>query len=289
MTSRQPTIHRRTLLKVAALAAAGGTIASSTGTLPRAYAARPVLGTVLDYAAGVPDARAIAAAGHLGAVRYVSRRRPGTESWMLGKPVTAAETFAFRSAGLATASVYQFGRADTADWLRGAAGAAVHAPQAIALHAAAGGPAGRPVYVAIDDNPSWGQYAGQIRPYLGAFRASLEAAGLRLGVYGNYNVITWALADGLGEFFWQHDWGSGGRLHPRADLHQPAKRTAWISGVEVDVNDVYSRDWGQWTATLPDAVSPGPVEIPAPLPPAPDGDPVKALGQLLTQLNGLSG
>ncbi|MBI8999922.1 DUF1906 domain-containing protein [Corynebacterium sp. CCM 9185] len=288
MTSRQPLIHRRTLLKAAALAAAGGTIATSTGMVPRAHAARPVLGTVLDYAAGVPDARAIAAAGHLGAVRYVSRRRPGTENWMLGKPVTAAETLAFRSAGLATASVYQFGRADTADWIPGAAGAAVHAPQAIALHAAAGGPAGRPVYVAIDDNPTRAQYENQIRPYLAAFKLSLEAAWLQLGVYGNYNVIAWALADGLGEFFWQHDWGSGGRLHPRADLHQPAKRTAWISGVQVDVNDVYSQDWGQWTATLPDAVTPGPVEVPVPVPPIPADDPVKALGHLLTQLNGLS-
>ncbi|MCK7675875.1 DUF1906 domain-containing protein [Corynebacterium pygosceleis] len=289
MTSQRPLVHRRTLLKATALAVAGGTIASSTGALPRAHASRPVLGTVLDYAAGVPDARAIAAAGHLGAVRYVSRRRPGTENWMLGKPVTATETLAFRAAGLATASVYQFGRAETADWLRGAAGAAVHAPQAIALHAAAGGPTGRPVYVAIDDNPTRAQYDGQIRPYLGAFDTALGAAGLRLGVYGNHNVISWALADGLGEFFWQHDWGSGGRLHPRADLHQVARRTAWISGVQVDVNDVHSRDWGQWTATAPGAATPPPVEIPAPVPSAPVDDPVQALGQLLKQLNSLSG
>ncbi|MBV7293065.1 DUF1906 domain-containing protein [Corynebacterium sp. TAE3-ERU16] len=288
MTSQHPLIHRRTLLKVAALAAAGGTVASSTGTLPRAYAARPVLGTVLDYAAGVPDARAIAAAGHLGAVRYVSGRRPGAENWMLGKPVTAAETLAFRSAGLATASVYQFGRADTADWLPGAAGAAAHAPQAIALHAAAGGPAGRPIYVAIDDNPTRGQYEGQVRPYLSAFRTALEVAGLRLGVYGNYNVIEWALTDGLGEFFWQHDWGSGGRLHHRADLHQPAKRRAWISGVEVDVNDVYSRDWGQWTAVFPDPATPAPAEIPEAVAPAPAGTPASPLGQLLSQFTGLS-
>ncbi|MEZ2189276.1 DUF1906 domain-containing protein [Corynebacterium sp. CCM 9204] len=288
MTPQQPIVQRRVLLKAAALAIAGGSIATTAGVLPRAHATRPVLGTVLDYAAGVPDARAIAAAGHLGAVRYVSQRRPGAENWMLGKPVTAAETLAFNAVGLSTASVYQFGRADTADWLRGAAGAAVHAPHAIALHAAAGGPMGRPIYVAIDDNPTRTQYNNQIRPYLTAFKTALEAAGLRLAVYGNYNVIAWALADQLGEFFWQHDWGSGGRLHPRADLHQRAKRTAWISGVEVDVNDVYSPDWGQWKATFPGTGVPGPAEFPAPLSPAPE-DPLKALSQLLNHLNGLSG
>ena len=80
------------------------------------------------------------------------------------------------------------------------------------------------MYVAIVDNPTWDQYAGQIRPYLQGFKRALELAGLRLGVYGNYNVIEWAGNDGLGEYFWMHDWGSGGRIHPRTTIHQPAKQ-----------------------------------------------------------------
>ncbi|AKE39831.1 protein of unknown function (DUF1906) [Corynebacterium camporealensis] len=76
---------------------------------------------------------------------------------MLGKPVSLAETKDFKAHGLATASVYQFGRAETADWLGGAASAAIHAPQAIELHRAAGGPTGRPIYIAIDDNPTRSQ------------------------------------------------------------------------------------------------------------------------------------
>lgn len=40
---------------------------------------------------------------------------------------------------------------------------------------AAGGPTGRPIYVAIDDNPSRWQYDNQIRPNLQAFRAQLAA------------------------------------------------------------------------------------------------------------------
>lgn len=43
------------------------------------------LGTVIDYFAGVPSARAVKAAGHLGAVRCVSERRAappaGPSTW----------------------------------------------------------------------------------------------------------------------------------------------------------------------------------------------------------------
>ena len=153
------TMNRRSVLKSAAIA--GAAAAVSPVVAPLAQAQGRVVGTVIDYSAGVPSARAVKAAGHLGAVRYVSERRPGA-AWMLGKPVTLAETRDFKAHGLATASVYQFGRAETADWLAGAAGAAVHAPEAIRIHRAAGGPTGRPIYVAIDDNPTREQYVGQI-------------------------------------------------------------------------------------------------------------------------------
>lgn len=244
-------MDRRSFLKASVLAAAGAAVDAQP-----ASAVGPIVGTVIDYSGGVPSAGSVKAAGHLGAVRYVSERRPGAD-WMVGKPVGRAETADFAAHGLGVASVYQFGRAETADWLSGAAGAVQHAPKAIALHAAAGGPKGRPIYVAIDDNPTWDQFAGQIRPYLQGFKQALEAAGLRLGVYGNYNVIEWAGNDGLGEFFWMHDWGSGGRIHPRTTIHQPAKRTATIDGVTVDVNNVYSRDWGQWNTTSSAPLIPG--------------------------------
>lgn len=244
-------MDRRTFMKATLLAATGAVVAAQP-----AAALGPIVGTVIDYSGGVPSAGSVRAAGHLGAVRYVSEKRPGA-NWMLGKPVSRSETADFAAHGLGVASVYQFGRADTADWLAGAAGAAQHAPKAIALHAAAGGPAGRPIYVAIDDNPTWDQYAGQIRPYLQAFKKALELAGLRLGVYSNYNVLEWAGNDGLGEYFWMHDWGSGGRIHPRTTIHQPAKRTQLIDGVTVDVNNVYSHDWGQWNAGNSTPLAPG--------------------------------
>ena len=108
------------------------------------------------------------------------------------------------------------------------AAAARHAPEAMRLHASAGGPTGRPIYIAIDDNPTREQYTRQIRPYLQAFSKTLELAGYQTGIYGNYNTIEWALGDGIGTYFWMHDWGSGGRIHPRTTIHQPAKRTARV-------------------------------------------------------------
>ncbi|HCJ70039.1 MAG TPA: hypothetical protein DHV38_11645 [Corynebacterium casei] len=235
-------------MKAGAFAAAAGTLAVGMGTFTasRASALGPILGTVVDYSAGVPSASAMKAAGHLGTVRYVSQKRPDAQ-WMAGKPVTLKETQAMSAQGLATASVYQFGRAETADWKQGAAGAAVHAPQAIAIHRAAGGPTERPIYVAIDDNPSRQQYDTLIKPYLLALQTALRAAGYSTGVYGNYNVIDWAIKDGIGSFYWMHDWGSGGRIHPRTTIHQlPQSKQRTIDGVVVDINNVYAQDWGQW-------------------------------------------
>ncbi|WKD58928.1 DUF1906 domain-containing protein [Corynebacterium caspium] len=237
-------MSRRQALKAAAFAIATGSIVATAPAT--ATAQGRILGKVIDYAAGVPSAQSIRNKGYIGAVRYVSQRRPGTENWMLGKPVTLNETRAFASHGLEVASVYQFGKAETADWKRGAAGAAAHAPQAIALHAAAGGPQNRPIYVAIDDNPTRAQYEHQIRPYLQAFKVALEASGYKLGIYGNYNTIDWAIKDGLGQYFWQHNWGSGGRIHPRVTLHQVSNEGDKIDGISVDINHVYAADWGQW-------------------------------------------
>lgn len=243
-------ISRRSFLQFAAIGAAAATLGIAGA--PKAHAQLgPILGTVIDFSAGVPSASSIKAAGHLGAVRYVSQPRPDAQ-WMAGKPVRLAETTANAALGLATASVYQYGRANTADWLKGAAGAVVHAPQAIAIHKAAGGPTGVPIYVAIDDNPTRAQYTDQIRPYLQSFKTSLEAAGLKLGVYGNYNVIEWATQDGLGEYFWMHDWGSGGKIHPRTTIHQlPQSQQRVIDGITVDINNVYAKDWGQWVPGTP--------------------------------------
>lgn len=239
-----PSLSRRGLLKASALALTAGAIGAAA---PSAAALGPVRGTIIDFSSGIPSPAAIKRAGHIGAIRYVSNKRPGA-AWMTSKPVTLQEAAANAAAGLPTASVYQFGRAETADWKQGAAGAAIHAPQAISLHKAAGGPTHRPIYIAIDDNPTREHYTQFIRPYLQAFSKALSVAGYQTGVYGNYNTIEWASQDGIGTFYWMHDWGSNGKIHPKTTIHQlPQSRQQTIENVIVDVNEVYASDWGQWT------------------------------------------
>ncbi|AKK10657.1 DUF1906 domain-containing protein [Corynebacterium uterequi] len=253
--SPSSTLSRRKVLRTAATSAgalaAVGVVLPRTATAQQAAqqstAATPtVLGKLIDYAAGVPRASVVKAAGYDGAIRYISHRRPGEEGWMLGKPLTIKETKDFALHGLSIASVYQFGRAESADWRRGAAGVVVHAPQAMEFHRLAGGPTGKPLYIAIDDNPSKAQYESLIRPYLAAFEATLKNNGYRLGVYANYPTIDWLVGDGIGEYFWQHNWGSGGKIHPRANLHQVKINATDVDNVRVDINHIYTQDWGQW-------------------------------------------
>ncbi len=264
------TFDRRTFLRRTGLGAAGaGAVASGLapvvsaqssvpapfGALPGAGVGIPI-GTLLDYASGPPSGAAVRAAGHLGAVRYCSRRRPGSE-WMTGKPLLRREVDDFRAHGLSMVSCYQFGKDASADWRAGAGGGDYHAPIGIGIHFSAGGPRGVPMYAAIDDNPSRWEFDNLIAPYLERFRHRLHGAGLKLGVYANANTIDWCRQRGLGEYFWQHDWGSGGRLNPAANIHQKAGRQWAVGGVMSDINDVYSIDFGQWWALDPLAVAGG--------------------------------
>lgn len=201
------------------------------------------LGTLLDYAVGIPTPDAVARAGHAGVIRYISDRRPGAE-YMTGKPLAATEATAMRAAGLTVVSNYQFGKAETADWKGGYPAGLQHAARGVEIHRAAGGPDQAPIYVSIDDNPTQTEFLTQIAPYLLAWRSVIGAA--RMGVYANAPTIARVSSTGLARWFWQHDWGTPqGYLHPAAHLHQiPGQAT--VGGVTVDVNTIEKADYGQW-------------------------------------------
>ncbi|MHA3020419.1 glycoside hydrolase domain-containing protein [Mycobacterium sp. BMJ-28] len=237
-------ISRRDLLKYAAAAPAvlgmGGVLAAVVA--PQATAAP--LGVLLDYAAGVIPAGDIRASGAIGAIRYVSDRRPDGQ-WMLGKPIQLPEARDLYQAGLKIVSCYQYGKADTADWLGGQNAGVTHAKRGWQLHTAAGGPVGAPVYASIDDDPSYDQYKAQVAPYLKGWEAVVGHQ--RTGVYANSKTIEWAVQDGLGSYFWQHNWGSPGRVaHPAAHLHQVEIDKRSVGGVGVDVNHILKPSFGQW-------------------------------------------
>ncbi|HEU0189846.1 MAG TPA: DUF1906 domain-containing protein [Mycobacterium sp.] len=237
-------VSRRDLLKFAAAAPAMVGLGVASGSLEPAPARAEPLGILLDYAAGVIPAGAIRAAGADGAIRYVSDRRPGAD-WMLGKPIQLPEARDLRENGLKVVSCYQFGKRDTADWLGGGDAGVQHARRGWELHTAAGGPVDAPVYASIDDDPSYEQYQGQVAPYLRGWESVVGRE--RTGVYANSKTIEWALQDGIGAYYWQHNWGSpGGVAHPAANLHQVEIDRRQVGGVGVDVNHVLTPQFGQW-------------------------------------------
>ncbi|WP_083408095.1 DUF1906 domain-containing protein [Mycolicibacterium rutilum] len=241
-------ISRRAVLKgvvaaPAALAVGTGLQALAAATAPATGSAAP-LGILLDYAAGVIKASDIRAAGALGAIRYVSDRRPGG-AWMLGKPIQLPEARDLYQNGLKIVSCYQYGKQDTADWLGGQNAGVAHAKRGWQLHVAAGGSYGAPIYASIDDDPTYEQYKQQVAPYLKGWEAVLGKQ--RVGVYANSKTIEWAVQDGIGTYFWQHNWGSPGKVaHAAAHLHQVEIDKRSVGGVGVDINHILKPGFGQW-------------------------------------------
>jgi hypothetical protein len=239
-------ITRRELLKLAAAAPAavsfGGALGTATLLAPSAPAAP--LGVLLDYAAGVITAADVKATGAIGAIRYVSDPRPGGD-WLKGKPIQLPEARDLYRNGLKIVSCYQFGKQDSADWLGGQDAGVRHAQRGRQLHVAAGGSYGAPIYASIDDNPTPDQYRQLVAPYLRGWESVVGHQ--RVGVYANAPTIERARQDGLGSYYWQHNWGSPqGFVHPAAHLHQVEIDKRSVGGVGVDVNNILKPNFGQW-------------------------------------------
>ena len=212
--------------------------------------------TVIDHAARPPGAAAIRAAGHIGAVRYISPDRTG--GGLPGKPCTRAELDDLDRAGLAVGLVWQYGKDDPTspappDFLRGRDGGLADARAAQAKL----DELGRhdwPVFFAVDfdmDLDTWNRVGA---PYLRACGESLGRE--RVGVYGHSRVCSWAVEDGLvgatdggRHLCWQTAAWSGGEHAPEACLYQ-RPGTAYVGQTPVDVNDVLTDDWGQRPRTI---------------------------------------
>lgn len=236
-------ITRRNLLKLAAVAPAAAGLGGVLSTVLTTPASAAPLGVLLDYAAGVISAAEIRSSGAIGAIRYVSDRRPDGD-WMKGKPIQLPEARDLYQNGLKIVSCYQYGKQDTADWLGGQAAGVRHAQRGWQLHIAAGGPVGAPIYASIDDDPTPDQYRELVAPYLRGWESVLGHQ--RVGVYANAPTIEWARRDGIGAYYWQHNWGSKGVVHPAAHLHQVEIDKRSVGGVGVDVNHILKPNFGQW-------------------------------------------
>ena len=206
-----------------------------------------------DAAARYPDPKDVRDMGISGVVAYLSAKRPGAE-WMQAKPLTFPVAQAYRQAGLEIVSNYQFGKADTADWLGGEAAGIYHATLAEAFHQEAGGPPDAPIYAPVDDGFGPGYKYGiddwnnKVAPFLRGWEKVLGHE--RTGIYCNYTCIDWALEDGLGTYFWQHGWGrpSADVIHPAAHMVQYEIDKHSIGGTGVDLNQTLKENHGQWSA-----------------------------------------
>jgi len=201
--------------------------------------------TVLDYSAGVPPAAAIRAAGHDGVIRYIS---PPRASWMLGKPIQKAELGDLQAHGLGVAFVWQFGKEDDSDVMRGRDGGLADA-RAAQRKLDELDCSDYPVFFAVDFPISLDEWNATASEY---FRACCETLGReRVGIYGHSRVIAWAAVDeviadlGDGKFLaWQTAAWSGGVLSTEAVLYQrPGSET--VGGVDCDINFALADYWGQ--------------------------------------------
>lgn len=206
---------------------------------------------LVDYSAAVPSAKAVKDAGFVGAVRYTADAR---EAWMKGKPLTRKEAEDYTNNGLWLASNYQYSKGgnETSDWTVPSDGPA-DARRGLEIHKAAGGPDDAPIYVSVDASPTRDMYDRLVKPYLLHWQKAL--GNDRLGVYANGRVIDWLIADGIGKYYWQHNWTGGdwknkkGELnghHEAAHIHQFEIDKATVAGIGVDRNVILKPDWGQW-------------------------------------------
>jgi glycoside hydrolase-like protein len=249
-------ISRRAALKFSMAAPAvfglGAALQVSTASLggPRAGAAP--LGMLLASSDGVVCATDLKKAGAAGAIRYVCDPRPD-EGRQSGKPIQTKDAQDLRRNGLSIVSCFQVGKPDDADWFGGRDAGLRNAERARRLHSAAGGPDSAPIYVSIVGVPTYDQYKRQVMPYLQGWQTIIDRQ--RVGVYANSKTIDWALADGLGRYYWQRNAGSpNGFIHPASQLQQLRDETWSVGGVTADAAKILRPGYGQWD--LPPAAAP---------------------------------
>lgn len=216
---------------------------------------------LIDFSAALIEPAEIRNAGYTGVIGYFSESRPGTQFG--AKPLRRDYCDQLRAEGLEIVTNYQFGKGDNADWRGGYDGGCRHAETALRLHFEAGGTGWRPLYAPVDDNPTLAEWNTLIVPFLRGWASVVGPEWT--GVYCNARCIDWALEDGVGQWFWQHNWSGDPSInghHPAAHLHQIEIDRRQIAGVGIDVNEILKPDYGQWSASQPPTPPEQPVRNP---------------------------
>ena len=160
---------------------------------------------------------------------------------MLGTPIRLPAARDLYSAGLKIVSTDRYGKADNTDRLGHAPAGIAHAKRGWEPHTAAGGPAGAPVYVSIDDDPSHDQdkqlvatYLRAREPVLGHWRAG------RLRELQDHRLRRCRTAPG--RTAGSTTSARRGFTHPAAQLHQVEIATREVAGV----GEILQPQFGEW-------------------------------------------
>lgn len=193
----------------------------------------------VDYSSGTPGGAALQAAGKAFAARYLSR--------YTAKVITADEATDLHQHGIAIVLVFE----DGAERMLGGYDAG-HLDAQFARHQAdqIGAPADQVIYFAADWDVSPGEMPTVIRYLQGA--AGVLGSG-SVGVYGGINTVRAALDTANVRYAWQTTAWSYGQWDSRAQLQQRGGN-AEIGGVDCDLDDAVTADYGQW---VPDGTSTG--------------------------------
>jgi hypothetical protein len=194
----------------------------------------------IDYAGGRPNLKAAWAEGKRFAVRYLYTPTKG---------VTATEAAAIRAAGLGLVCVYESYAARAKE---GQAAGVADGKTAMAWAHVIGLPDNRPVYFAVDFEPT-AVDLGHIDAYLKGVAGCLGAN--RVGVYGSYATVEHCHKSGTARWFWQTYAWSHGQHSAWMHLSQYLNGVA-VAGATVDLDRSVQADFGAW---MPAAAKPAPV------------------------------
>jgi hypothetical protein len=214
----------------------------------------------LDYAGGRPSGASLRAQG----IAFVCRYLTSGGSDLKGKQLLPEEAADLRNNGVAIVSNWE----TTADRMMGGYDAGRDdATRARDWVVHCGGPADGVIYFSADWDASPGEQ-GVINDYL---RACCDVLGgkERVGIYAGFWPLSRALDAGVAGFAWQTEAWSGSNRDARLNIIQ--RNTlgyAHVEGVECDINEAHTPNFGQWGLVNAEPVPPGPVT-----PADPDADP----------------
>jgi hypothetical protein len=219
------------LLGFAALVGGCGNVETDLGENSAAVTVRKGV----DYSFARPSPSGLKNAGYTFAARYLAYDNSGTH----GKILFSGEAKALLGAGVDIVSNWEYAANDALGGFNAGADAA---KVANAQAAAAGAPAGRPIYFSVDFDATPGQQ-GPINDYMDG--AASVIGRNRTGAYGGYYVIKRLFDAGKITWGWQTYAWSGGQWDARAQLRQ-VQNNVTIAGGACDIDNAVADDFGQW-------------------------------------------